>query len=456
VLNIVSKRTLAGCSASLIACLFTLSDTLPASAATPTVFATCAQLFEVNGLAATQDKLLFTTQNQPNMYQVDSSGANCTLFAVVPPPANKLTAVVEEYIAISPGLGGFPAGWIYVTQYEKVFKISPDGTSVSLFATIPDFSNHLVFHSGITFDQSGNYGNKMIVTGQAVDGHGEVFTIDSSGTPTKLTDLGGDGNTGITEGPQVALASFTPAPGKLLVTQEELNMVWIINPDGTKSLLNTLGDISGTNVIPNNLCTLVPSNGTFFTTDWANGRILKYSPADVTSGSGVLLPVENTFPGTSVYFESNSGAVSVFDSSPVVAGGASIIHEASTFVTCNASTVCPLTPGYWKNHAFPTTMTFPVVIGGISYSKADFVTVLNNPGGGNAVTILAYQLVAALLNISNGATVPGNVAATIADAESLLNGINMTSGFVPPSSTLGQKMIADAAVISAYNFSCNL
>src|SRR5207244_2792010 len=175
--------------AYLSVCLAALFYAAPISAATPTVFATCAQLFEVNGLAATQNKLLFTTQNQPNLYQIDSTGSNCSLFAVLPPPSSVPIGVVEQYIAISPGLGGFPAGGVYVTQFEKVFKISPDGTSVTLFATIPAFSNHVYFHSGITFDQSGNYGNKMIVTGQdAADGHGVVYTIDSSGTPAKLAD----------------------------------------------------------------------------------------------------------------------------------------------------------------------------------------------------------------------------------------------------------------------------
>ena len=84
-------------------------------AATPTVFATCPQLFTVNGLAATQSKLLFTTQNQPNLYQIDSSGTVCTLFAVLPAPSGPQVPVVEQYIAVSPGLPGFPAGTIYVT-----------------------------------------------------------------------------------------------------------------------------------------------------------------------------------------------------------------------------------------------------------------------------------------------------------------------------------------------------
>jgi hypothetical protein len=427
-----------------------------ASAATPTVFASCAQLFRVNGLAATQNKILFTTQPQTNMYQVDASGTTCSLFAVI--PATSLpVGEVEEYIAISPGLGGFPANDIYVTQFEKVFRVSPDGTSVTLFATIPDFTNHTFFHSGITFDQSGNYGFKMIVTGQNnLDGHGEVFTISSSGTATKLTDLGGAGNFGITEGPQVTLSSFTPAPGRLLVTQELQNVTWIINPDGSKGTLNNLNDIAGTNVIPANVCTLVASAGSFFTSDEGNGRILKYAGGAVPPAGGVLLPVEFDTQSASVYLQNNSGAISVFDNDPFVGGAIPIIHEGSTFVTCNAGTACPLSPGYWKNHAFPTTETFPVTIGGQTYSKNDFVSILNNPGGGNAIRILGFQLIAALLNIANDATVPANVAATIADAENLLSGHNLLTGFVAPSSPLGQLMVADANTLASYNTTpCN-
>jgi hypothetical protein len=56
-----------------------------------------------------------------------------------------------------------------------------------------------------------------------------------------------------------------------------------------------------------------------------------------------------------------------------------------------------------------------------------------------------------LLNVANNATVPANVAATIADAESLLTGHNMLTDFVAPSSSLGQQMIADASILDAFN-----
>jgi hypothetical protein len=425
------------------------------NAATPTVFASCPQLFEVNGLAATQNKFLFTTQNQPNVYQIDATGTTCKLFATLPNIFPVPTGVLEEYIAISPGLGGFKAGDIFVTQHEKVYKISPDGSTVTPFATIPDFAqvgSVYYLHSGITFDTTGVYGNRMIVTGQnGGDGHGEVFTINSTGVAAKLADL----PSGITEGPQVTLANFAPAPNRLLVTQEDSNDVWVVQPNGSFSELGSTSDHpdgAGTNVIPANLCSLVGSSAVFFTTDWNNGRILKYSASDFTSVAGVLVPVEFTLPGKSIVLVNNAGVASVFDPNQFVPGGAGqVVHEGSTFVTCNRGTSCPFSPGYWKKHTFPPNMTFPVIIGGISYSAADLLNVLNNPGGGNAVQILGFQLAAALLNVANDATVPANVAAAIAQAQTLLNGINLLTGFVDPSSTLGQQMTGVASTLNTFN-----
>ena len=455
---LVNKQNSFVTSITWNACLFAGALMLlaagSAQAATPTVFANCPQLHLVNGLAATQSRVLFTTHDQPNVFQIDPSGTVCTLFAVIPPAANPAPAI-EEYIAISSGAGGFPAGWIYVTQYEKVFKVSPDGTSVSLFATIPTFTNHALIHSGITFDQSGNYGFQMIVTGQnAADGHGEIYTVNSGGTVAKFVDLTGGANTGITEAPTVTPLTFTPAPGKLLVSQEEQNLVLIVNPDRSITTLNTQQDIETVDVIPQNLCPLVGANASFFVSDWANARILKYSPADVPA-AGALLTIEYPTPTASVYFENTSGGISTFDSNQTVGGGLPIVHEGSAFVTCNAGTVCPLSPGYWKNHAFPTTVTYPVIIGGIKYSQLDLQNILHsNPAGGNAVQILGFQLVAALLNIANGANVPANVANTIADAESLLNGVSLFS-FIQASTPTGQLMVADANILSGFNTSCN-
>ena len=118
---------------------------------------------------------------------------------------------------------------------------------------------------------------------------------------------------------------------------------------------------------------------------------------------------------------------------------------------CPATTGgCPATIGFWKNkngkHPFPATIQADgLTIGGVLYSAADLHTILNNTGGGNAVTILGTQLVGALVNKAAGATDNPLADAAITDAENALssNGLNLLTSKVKPSSpSLGQELLA--------------
>jgi len=102
------------------------------------------------GVVATPNQLLVTTPycgSSHQVYSVDSSG-NATLFATLPPVASGTCS--EDYIDVSPGLGGFPPGYFYVTQGPQIYQISPDGSQVTLFTTIPTMAAN--GHDGITFD----------------------------------------------------------------------------------------------------------------------------------------------------------------------------------------------------------------------------------------------------------------------------------------------------------------
>jgi|SRR5579862_6061143 len=126
---------------------------------------------------------------------------------------------------------------------------------------------------------------------------------------------------------------------------------------------------------------------------------------------------------------------------------------------CPATTGgCPATIGFWKNkngkHPFPATIQADgLTIGGVLYSAADLHTILNNTGGGNAVTILGTQLVGALVNKAAGATDNPLADAAITDAETALssNSLNLLTSKVKPSSPLGQELIADEVVLDGYN-----
>jgi hypothetical protein len=111
----------------------------------------------------------------------------------------------------------------------------------------------------------------------------------------------------------------------------------------------------------------------------------------------------------------------------------------------------PRAPALWKS--LPTA--WPVgslTIGGISYAETQLLTVLNTSPKGDAVIVLAYQLIAAELNILSGISHSSATDAIIADANSLLTGINLQSHTqVKTSSLLGSEMVADANYLDKFN-----
>ena len=91
------------------------------------------------------------------------------------------------------------------------------------------------------------------------------------------------------------------------------------------------------------------------------------------------------------------------------------------------------------------------MLGSQTYNMTELLAILNNPGKGDASTILAVQLIAAKLNIANGSD-PTPISSTITHADSLLS---MFSGKLPynvdPSTPIGQRMVKDARRLYRYN-----
>jgi hypothetical protein len=188
-----------------------------------------------------------------------------------------------------------------------------------------------------------------------------------------------------------------------------------------------------------------------------------------TSGSPISVPGSINFVATSSSAtETASGA---WPNSPLTANftvtGSAVLTASGSMIpisfngatslnlTCGG-TGCPATPGFWKNtskHPFPDSVqTSGLKIGGVTYSAADLLTILNN-NGGNAVAILGRQLVAALLNLAAGAKNNINANAAITTAEALLqaNSLNLLTSDVHPNTTLGQALLTPAGVLDSYN-----
>jgi hypothetical protein len=192
----------------------------------------------------------------------------------------------------------------------------------------------------------------------------------------------------------------------------------------------------------------------------------------LTPTVGPPIVITDTFPVTPDIFSNFSvsvtHALSGLNGTYTLSGSASLLENgvvqntvAITFtavtLTCHVGgTGCPATIGFWKNekkHPFPSSVqTAGLTIAGVTYTESDLYTILNY-NGGNAVAILGRQLVGALLNLAAGGKDNAAADVAIATAEALLkaNNLNLLTSSVDPSTTLGQALLAQEAVLDAYN-----
>ncbi|HET9371100.1 MAG TPA: hypothetical protein VFO19_12660 [Vicinamibacterales bacterium] len=109
---------------------------------------------------------------------------------------------------------------------------------------------------------------------------------------------------------------------------------------------------------------------------------------------------------------------------------------------------CTQSQGYWKTHGpVPTGNNqneWPVsslTLGTVNYTALELQSIMNAPVAGNGLISLAHQLIAAKLNIANGAN-GAAVAATIAAADALIGAL-----VVPPVGTDALAPSATSALV---------
>jgi hypothetical protein len=115
---------------------------------------------------------------------------------------------------------------------------------------------------------------------------------------------------------------------------------------------------------------------------------------------------------------------------------------------------CTYTQGYWKNHpsAWPVTS---LTIGGVVYSQQQLLALFDTAPQGDASLILAHQLIAALLNVANGAVPSAAVQQAINDAQAWMTankGSNAALPYgVPAGSTAGNQATALTDTLDSFN-----
>jgi cysteine-rich repeat protein len=101
------------------------------------------------------------------------------------------------------------------------------------------------------------------------------------------------------------------------------------------------------------------------------------------------------------------------------------LSRASEGDSEGASGDCTLTQGYWKNHEEAWDVT-TLTLGSTSYSQEQLLEIFRTPVRGNGLVSLAHQLIAAKLNVANGAA-DGDISDEIAAADALIGSL-----VVPP------------------------
>ncbi len=113
---------------------------------------------------------------------------------------------------------------------------------------------------------------------------------------------------------------------------------------------------------------------------------------------------------------------------------------------CGAAENCTRSQGFWKTHGpipkgnnsneWPVTA---LTLGTMAYDDLELLAILEKPAQGNGLVALAHQLIAAKLNIANGAD-PTDAAAAVAAADALIGGLVIPpigTGALHPSLTSG-------------------
>ena len=114
---------------------------------------------------------------------------------------------------------------------------------------------------------------------------------------------------------------------------------------------------------------------------------------------------------------------------------------------CAQPGVCVFLQGFWKNHpeAWPVT---ELQLGNVTYNQQELLSILGQPVRGNGLVLLAHQLIAAKLNIANGAD-GSCIHQTLADADSLIGDLVVPpvgNGYLQPRDVAGI-----AGVLGSYN-----
>jgi hypothetical protein len=191
-------------------------------------------------------------------------------------------SVGEVVVGASLGQGGFSVGDIYAGSQANtnIFRYSPNGSSQSLFATLPTAAGNV---RQIFFDPGISFGGNMIVTTSS----GNIYKVSSAGTVSLLTSSIGED----TEGMAIASSTFGPYAGQLLVSSEGSGSLRLVSPGGVVTVVGSKGmfpSAETVSVVPLDLSAANPLEGFYVANYPSNVQFASASNFTSLLGDGIV------------------------------------------------------------------------------------------------------------------------------------------------------------------------
>jgi hypothetical protein len=185
---------LAGAIAFMVAGAFVLASAAPGQVpASPTLsFQVVTQTTQrLDSLVWTGRQFLYVQNTTNTVWAAPPAGSPLEQFATMP------NLVEETRCVLSPGRQGFPPDAIFCHSPDnKIYEISPDGSSVSVFASLPA-PYPPASDGALAFDSVGRFGHRLLAatgrSGSPEPAGGLVYTIGPRGDVRQVGTYPGPG-----------------------------------------------------------------------------------------------------------------------------------------------------------------------------------------------------------------------------------------------------------------------
>lgn len=159
----------------------------------------------------TGQRFLYIANTTNRIVAAGPAGKPYTPFARMP------RQIEETRCVTSPGNHGFPRGYLYCHSPDnKIYRISPNGKTVRIFAVLPHSPRS---DGAITFDTEGAFGYALLAatgrSGATTPRGGTVFSITQRG---RVHRIGSYANAGGADEIAIAPAAFGSASRQVLLT----------------------------------------------------------------------------------------------------------------------------------------------------------------------------------------------------------------------------------------------